>query len=97
MRITKEDVGRISILARLELSEDEQSLFAEQLSGILGIIDALGEVDTGGMNRMISPAGLTNVFREDVALPSIDPEEALKNAPDREGAFFKVPRILEVD
>ncbi|NLB74424.1 MAG: Asp-tRNA(Asn)/Glu-tRNA(Gln) amidotransferase subunit GatC [Firmicutes bacterium] len=95
--ITKEDVGRISILARLDLSEDDQSLFAQQLLGILRIIDALAEVDTEGMNQMISPAGLTNVFREDIVLPSVDPEEALSNAPDREGAFFKVPRIMEVD
>jgi aspartyl-tRNA(Asn)/glutamyl-tRNA(Gln) amidotransferase subunit C len=49
------------------------------------------------MNQMVSPAGLTNVFREDIVLPSVDPEEALSNAPDREGAFFKVPRIMEVD
>ncbi len=97
MIITKEDVGRISILARLDLSEDDQSLFAQQLLGILRIIDALAEVDTEGMNQMISPAGLTNVFREDIVLPSVDPEEALSNAPDREGAFFKVPRIMEVD
>jgi len=95
--ITNEDVGRISILARLDLSEDDQSLFAQQLLGILRIIDALAEVDTEGMNQMISPAGLTNVFREDIVLPSVDPEEALSNAPDREGAFFKVPRIMEVD
>lgn len=97
MRITKEDVGRISTLARLDLREDDQSLFAQQLSGILRIIDALAEVDTEGMNQMVSPAGLTNVFREDIVLPSVDPEEALSNAPDREGAFFKVPRIMEVD
>lgn len=97
MNITKEDVGRISILARLDLSEDDQSLFAQQLSGILGVIDALAEVDTQGMNQMISPAELTNVLREDITLPSVDPEEALSNAPDREGAFFKVPRIMEVD
>jgi aspartyl-tRNA(Asn)/glutamyl-tRNA(Gln) amidotransferase subunit C len=85
--ITKEDVGRISTLARLDLREDDQSLFAQQLSGILRIIDALAEVDTEGMNQMVSPAGLTNVFREDIVLPSVDPEEALSNAPDREGAF----------
>lgn len=97
MIITKEDIGRISILARLDLSEDDQSLFAQQLSGILRIIDALAEVDTQGMNQMISPAGLSNVLREDIALPSVDPEEALSNAPEREGAFFKVPRIMEVD
>ncbi len=97
MIITKEDVGRISTLARLDLREDDQSLFAQQLSGILRIIDALAEVDTEGMNQMVSPAGLTNVFREDIVLPSVDPEEALSNAPDREGAFFKVPRIMEVD
>jgi aspartyl-tRNA(Asn)/glutamyl-tRNA(Gln) amidotransferase subunit C len=95
--ITKEDIGRISSLARLDLSEDDQSLFAQQLSGILRIIDALAEVDTQGMNQMISPAGLSNVLREDIALPSVDPEEALSNAPEREGAFFKVPRIMEVD
>ena len=97
MIITKEDVGRISTLARLDLREDDQSLFAQQLSGILRIIDALAEVDTEGMNQMVSPAGLTNVFREDIVLPSVDPEEALSNAPDREGAFIKVPRIMEVD
>jgi aspartyl-tRNA(Asn)/glutamyl-tRNA(Gln) amidotransferase subunit C len=95
--ITKEDVGRISTIARLGLSEDDQSLFAQQLLGILSIIDALREVDTQGMNPMISPAGLTNVFREDIPLPSVDPEEALLNAADRDGAFFKVPRIMELD
>jgi aspartyl-tRNA(Asn)/glutamyl-tRNA(Gln) amidotransferase subunit C len=97
MKITKEDVARISVLARLELDEDSQSQFVEQLSGILKVINALDELDTSGMNQTISPAGLTNVLREDIALPSIAPEEALSNAPDREGAFFKVPRILDVD
>ncbi|NLB72480.1 MAG: Asp-tRNA(Asn)/Glu-tRNA(Gln) amidotransferase subunit GatC [Firmicutes bacterium] len=97
MNITKEDVERISILARLDLSEDDKSLFAQQLSGIVSIIGALAEVDTEGMDKMISPGGLANVLREDVVLPSVDPEEALSNAPEREGAFFKVPRIMEVD
>lgn len=97
MKITKEDVARISVVAKLGLSEDCQSLFAEQLSGILRIIATLDRVNTSGVNPMISAARHTNVLREDTALPSIDTEEALANAPDREGAFFKVPRILEVD
>ena len=79
------------------MSEDEQSLFAEQLSEISRIIDSLAEVDTEDMDEMIFPSELGNVFREDTVLPSADPEEALSNAPDREDRFFKVPRILEVD
>ena len=65
----REDVERMSILARLELSEDEQSLFAEQLSEISRIIDSLAEVDTEDMDEMIFPSELGNVFREDTVLP----------------------------
>lgn len=97
MRITEEDVERVAALAKLELTEDSQLQIARELSGVLRIIDALDEVDTSSMDQMVSPSGLTNVFREDIALPSADPEEALSGAPDRDGAFFKVPRILEAD
>ncbi|NLS44559.1 MAG: Asp-tRNA(Asn)/Glu-tRNA(Gln) amidotransferase subunit GatC [Firmicutes bacterium] len=97
MRLSKEDIKRISDLARIELNEEDESLFAEQMSGILRIVNKLDKVDTSGMDQMVTPTGFTNVLREDIALPSLDPKEALFNAADREGAFFKVPRIIEVD
>ena len=57
MKITKEDVARISVVARLELDEDSQSRFAEQLTQVLKVINALDEVDTSGMDQMISLPG----------------------------------------
>jgi aspartyl-tRNA(Asn)/glutamyl-tRNA(Gln) amidotransferase subunit C len=89
-------VRYVAGLARLSLTEEEGRLFKEQLSGILGYIEKLGEVDTEGVlpTTHVLPS-MKNVFREDVPAPSITSREALSNTPDRTEDLFKVPRIIK--
>jgi aspartyl-tRNA(Asn)/glutamyl-tRNA(Gln) amidotransferase subunit C len=67
----------------------------EQLDRILGYIDKLGRLDTAGVEPTSHAVPVVNVMREDLARPSLPAEEMLANAPDRAGAFFRVPRIIE--
>jgi len=94
--ISNEDVLYAANLSRIKIGEDQVSRFQGQLTDILGYIDQLNEVDTSNTqptSHVIS--SMKNVFREDVVKRSLPPDEALKNAPDREGDFFRVPRIIQ--
>ena len=95
MKISVKDVEYVARLSRLDLTEEEKEYFASQLGAILDYIEQLNRLDTNGVPPTSHPVRLSNVFRKDEALPSIDPEEVFKNAPDRHGNTFKVPRILE--
>lgn len=95
MKITKADVDHVAMLARLEFAEDEKAEMARQLSRILEYMDKLSELDTEDVSPTAHAVPLRNVLREDGARPSLHPEEALRNAPERDGAFFRVPRITE--
>lgn len=88
-------VRRIARLARLKLSDDEIQLHAGQLARILGYMDQLEAVETSEVEPLAQPLSLTNVLREDVPRPGVDPDIALCNAPEREGSFFRVPRVLD--
>lgn len=93
--ITVKDVQHVAKLARLSLTEDECQRFTEQLDHILGYFDELNQVDTTGVEPMSHPIPVVNVLREDLVKQSLDRETLMANAPVREGAFFKVPRIGE--
>jgi len=96
MQIDRETVKRVAFLSRLSLSEDELSQYSSQLALIITYISKLGEVDTGGVLPTSHPLStLKNVYRKDVLKLSLKVEEALQNAPSREGDFFKVPQIIE--
>ncbi len=95
MKITIADVDHVAMLARLRFDEDEKAGMAAQLSRIVEYVEKLNELDTGDVSPMAHAVPLRNVLRDDEVRPSLDPEEALRNAPDREGDFFRVPRILE--
>jgi aspartyl-tRNA(Asn)/glutamyl-tRNA(Gln) amidotransferase subunit C len=95
MKITKEQVEHVARLARLEVSEDEKTTFARQLSSILTHIDQLKELDTAGVEPTATVLPADNVFREDEVRPSLTQEQALANAPDQADGFFRVPKILE--
>ncbi|HPN73398.1 MAG TPA: Asp-tRNA(Asn)/Glu-tRNA(Gln) amidotransferase subunit GatC [Candidatus Omnitrophota bacterium] len=83
-------------LARISLGKGEEKMFREQLSGILGYIEQLHEVNTDGVapTTHVLPS-MKNVFREDKQMPSVTTREALLNAPDATEEFFKVPRIIK--
>ncbi len=93
--VDKEWVRRIARLARLDLSEEEVEVFSKQLGDILEFIRQLEELDTEG----VEPFGSMNTtpMREDEPGESLEREKALMNAPEREGGFFVVPRIVEVE
>ncbi len=91
MAITREEVLHVAQLARLELSDAEVDRFVEQLSAILEAVGKVSELDLGDVEPTAHPLELVNVWAEDEPRPSLSPEEALANAPEREGDFFVVP------
>ena len=95
MKITREEVEYVAHLARLALTAEEAEEFTGQLDQILGYFEKLGELDAKDVKPTRHAIALVNAFREDQVQPSYDAETALANAPDREGAFFKVPKIIE--
>ena len=97
MDLTLAEVRRIAELARLRLSPEEEERFRAQLSTILGYVEQLGALDLEGVEPMTHAlaAGDATPLREDALHRSLEPAEALANAPAREGTCFKVPRIIE--
>ena len=95
MKITRQEVEHVARLARLGLSDEEQERMRDQLDTILTYIDKLDQLDTSGVEPTSHVIPVTNVFREDATWSSLSQEQALANAPDRHGSFFRVPRILE--
>jgi aspartyl-tRNA(Asn)/glutamyl-tRNA(Gln) amidotransferase subunit C len=95
MKITREQVEHVAKLARLALSNEEKERFAAQLSQILTYVEKLNELDTSGVEPTSHVIPLSNVFREDRSRPSLPREKLLQNAPESEGGFFRVPKIIE--
>ena len=93
--IERKDVEHVARLARLALTDAEIERMREQLNGILAYIEKLNELDTSDVEPTSHAVPLVNVMRDDEAGPCLPREEALANAPDRAGEFFRVPRIIE--
>jgi aspartyl-tRNA(Asn)/glutamyl-tRNA(Gln) amidotransferase subunit C len=94
MAVTKKDVEYIAELAKLRFKDEELEKFTEQLNEILAYVEKLNKLDTTNIEPLSHPVEVSNVFREDAVKPSIDREEALRNAPDRSELFFKVPKVI---
>lgn len=95
MTLSIDDVRKVARLARLRLSAEEETQFADQLGQILDYVEMLNEVATDEVEPMAHAAGLSNVFRPDEPHPSLPREQALANAPKTDGKYFLVPQILE--
>ena len=91
MAISGEDVLHVADLARLGLSGEEIERFGEQLNAILEAVGKVSELDLSGVEPMSHPLELVNVWAEDEPRPSLSLDEALANAPERDGDFFRVP------
>jgi aspartyl-tRNA(Asn)/glutamyl-tRNA(Gln) amidotransferase subunit C len=94
MKITKEETEKLAKLARLKFSEKEIEKMTLEMSGILNYVDQLKEVDEKISSALIDPDGI-NLTRNDVVDVTIQPEELLQSAPDREGNFYKVKSVLD--
>ncbi|HOV85806.1 MAG TPA: Asp-tRNA(Asn)/Glu-tRNA(Gln) amidotransferase subunit GatC [Syntrophobacteraceae bacterium] len=93
-KITREEVRHVADLARLELSEQEESRMTEQMNQILGYMDQLNELNTEGVSPTTHAIELRNVFREDEVRESLPREQALANAPQSDGVNFLVPKVI---
>jgi aspartyl-tRNA(Asn)/glutamyl-tRNA(Gln) amidotransferase subunit C len=89
------EVEHVAKLARLALTEDEKTLYAQQLGKIMDYFDQLQTVDTTGIEPLAHPLPITNVMREDEVVAPPGREVLLRNAPDKERGYFRVPKIGE--
>jgi aspartyl-tRNA(Asn)/glutamyl-tRNA(Gln) amidotransferase subunit C len=94
MSVTKKDVEKIANLARLYITEEEKEKYTDQLNVILEYMEQLNTVDTRDVEPLSHPLELINVVRKDEIKPSLSVSEALKNAPEKSGNYFKVPKVI---
>jgi aspartyl-tRNA(Asn)/glutamyl-tRNA(Gln) amidotransferase subunit C len=94
MKLTREEVQKVALLARLRLTPEEEEQLTDQLEKILKYMEKLGQLDTSEVEPF-SHAAQSNAFREDEVLNRPDVDAILANAPSTEKTFFRVPKIIE--
>lgn len=95
MSLDPATVRRIASLARIRVEDDEVLRLQSELNGILGWIEQLNEVNVDGITPLAGAAQMALRLREDAVTDGGYPEKILANAPDREGDFFAVPKVVE--
>ena len=94
MGLTRDEVAKVSLLARLRFSDDELETLTAQLGQVVEYVRQLDELDTDAVEPMAHVADLSNVFASDEPRPSLPREEALANAPKRDDECYRVPAVL---
>ncbi len=95
LKIDEAQVRKVAGLSRLALTEDEISEFSGQLNAILEYVEKMDELNTDDVQPLAHCLPVSNCFREDNIKESLGTEKTLSNAPQRDGKFFKVPKILD--
>ncbi len=95
MDIDIKQIEQVANLSRIKLTDNEKNVFREQLTGILGYIEKLNELDTDDVQPMAYATSIKNVFREDQQESSFPRQEILELSPSSANGFFKVPKVLE--
>ncbi len=95
MKLDLDTVRNVAVLARIDLTEDEVETFAHQLGDVLEYAEQLQRVNTEGVPPTPYVLPLSNVIRADTAAPGLSTDEALANAPDRQGSFFRVRAFFD--
>ncbi len=90
-QIDRATIAHVAGLARLALTEDEVERFSSQLAEILEAVDTVSELELADVEPTSHPLDVVNVWGEDEPRPSLELDQALGNAPEREDGFFKVP------
>lgn len=93
--ITSEDVDAIAKLSRLSFTEQEKEIFLEEFRGIVAHVSKVNAVDTTSVEPCSNVFSLCNVMRKDEVCPSMDRDELLANAPEKEDGAYLVPRTVE--
>jgi len=97
MTIDRAEVRKVANLARLNITEAEEAEFTTQLNSILEYFDQLSELDTTDVKPTTRAIETSNITREDRITPFPDKEELLNAAPEQQGEFFRVPKIISTD
>lgn len=94
MAISRAEVEKVSLLARLLLSEEELDRLTVQMGQVLDYMQLLGEVDTGNVEPMAHAVQVCDVLRKDEVQASLTPQQAMANAPSSDGECYLVPAVL---
>ncbi|MEE2706489.1 MAG: Asp-tRNA(Asn)/Glu-tRNA(Gln) amidotransferase subunit GatC [Planctomycetota bacterium] len=94
MSLTREEIEKVALLARLRLSPDELETMTVQLSQIVEYVEQLSELDTESVQPMVHAIDVANVFAGDDVRPSFERDEMLGNAPNRDEECYLVPPVL---
>lgn len=95
MKISLEEIRHLAHLARLEFSEDEMQAMQGDMDKILGFVEKINELDLEGVEPLVYLSEERNVLRKDEAQSLLTKDEALKNAPDKDSDYFRVPKVLQ--
>ncbi len=96
MKLDDAALDRIAELARLDFSDpDRRAAVLRDLERVLAFVEQLNSVDTRGVEPLVFMTEEENVLRDDVALPGVSKQDALRNAPSRDSDYFKVPRVVD--
>lgn len=95
MKLTREEIQRVAILARLRLTSEDEERLTEQLDSILQYVGKLNQLDTSGIEPFTHIVDMANPMREDAITNEANADALLANAPEQENHFFRVPKIIE--
>jgi len=95
MKLSRDEVQRVALLARLRLTASEEEQLAEQLGAILEYMEQLNQLDITGVEPFSHANDAVTALREDKEVNQPNADALLANAPERDGSFFKVPKIIE--
>ncbi len=96
MKVDKALISKLEKLSRLKLAPEEQESIQKDLTNILGMVEKLNEVDTEGVEPLIHISEEINVLREDEVKHQLSREDALSNAPQTDGTYFLVPKVIDL-
>jgi aspartyl-tRNA(Asn)/glutamyl-tRNA(Gln) amidotransferase subunit C len=96
MNVDRALILKLENLSRLELSETERDTLAGSLNDILKMVDKLNELNTEGVEPLVYINDDSSILRDDVVKNQVSRLDALKNAPDHNGTYFKVPKVIDL-
>lgn len=95
MKIDHDTLHKMAHLSRLEINPRDEEKILKEMSAIVTFVEKLNEVNTDGVEPLTTMSQEVNALREDVVKPHMPHSDALKNAPQKDNDFFRVPKVLE--
>ncbi|MFZ6000352.1 MAG: Asp-tRNA(Asn)/Glu-tRNA(Gln) amidotransferase subunit GatC [Bacteroidota bacterium] len=95
MKIDHDTLHKMAHLSRLEINPKDEEKILKEMSAIVTFVEKLNEVNTDGVGPLTTMSQEVNALREDVVKPHMPHSDALKNAPQKDNDFFRVPKVLE--